>query len=93
MVEPMSLAAVLDEYRETIARHLTAAREQFDAVDRAWRGLAECYAGRGADEFRPSWEETTRRFEEYLDRSALLATVLAEKSQHLRAFDRSQATP
>jgi hypothetical protein len=89
MANPGELAHAIDEYQNALSCHLVSAREYFDNVDRAWVGLSYCYAGQGADEFRPAWEETVRRFREYLDQSAQLAKLLEEKSCQLREVDRS----
>jgi uncharacterized protein YukE len=89
--EPSSLAILLEEYRDALSRHLTSGRVEFENLESAWRGLSECYEGRGAEEFRNAWEETVRNLQEYFDRSAALTTVLAKKIESLRQFDRSDS--
>ncbi len=89
MADPAELANAIDEYRNALSRHLVSTRDYFENVDRAWAGLSDCYAGLGAEEFRPVWEETARRFRDYLDQSTQLANILEEKSGQLRQADRS----
>jgi hypothetical protein len=88
MSDMRALAAGLEEYRQTVERHVLRLRDEFDEVGRYWLALAECYAGSAADEFRPVWEGTRERFREYVEHTTAIVRVLGERIDSLREADR-----
>jgi hypothetical protein len=89
MLDMRALAAGLEEYRRTVERHVALLQHDFDEVSRYWLLLNECYAGSAADEFRPIWEKTSQRFQEYVARTAVIVRVLGERIASLREADRA----
>jgi len=88
MTNITELIHALNDYQSTLSRHLVSTRERFEIVERSWIALSDCYAGQGAEEFRPEWEKTATRFNEYLDYSAQLSILLEQKSKQLKQADR-----
>lgn len=88
MSDATALLQGLEEYYASMERHMHLMRERFVDVERTYLGLAECYAGRAADEFKPIWEDTAKRFEDYIEKSIVLQHTLAERMEKLREADR-----
>ena len=78
------LIAGLDAYRMAVDHQVDTVRDGFLEVERAWRLLDECFRGDAADEFRPIWLQTERRFREYVERTTVLTRVLGVSIDDLR---------
>lgn len=88
MSDTTALLEGLENYHASMERHMRLMRERLAEVEHTYLGLAECYAGRGADEFRPIWEDTSRRFEDYIEKSTVLQHILAQRIEKLRELAR-----
>jgi uncharacterized protein YukE len=83
-----ALLAGLEDYHDSLSRHLDQVRQDFTRVETAWLGLDECYAGQAADEFRAVWETTRQRFRDYVDQVANIQAILSHRIGGLRDADR-----
>ena len=88
MLDMRALIAGLDDYHTALERQVETVRVEFEAVERAWQLLSECFQGNAADEFRPVWEAAESRFHEYVERTTALDQVLLARVDDLRAADR-----
>ncbi len=91
MADMRGLVVGLDEYRNSMKRHLEALQTEFDSLTLVWQALNECFEGHAADEFRPIWENTSRQFREYTDQGREIERILAERIESLREVDRSNS--
>jgi uncharacterized protein YukE len=88
MPDMTALLAGLEDYHESLVRHIDQVRQDFIRVENAWACLDECFAGQAADEFRAVWEAASQRFREYVDRTADIQTILSHRIESLREADR-----
>jgi hypothetical protein len=89
MADTRSLLAGLEAYHRTVERHAASLHEDFTEVSRYWMVLNECFAGNAADEFRPIWENTSQRFQEYVEHTTAVLRALSERIESLREADRA----
>ena len=90
MTDATLLGQQLGQFDDAVRRHLQLVTAEFNQLQRSWEDLRECYEGTGADRFEAVWTGTTRRFEEYLERSEALRVVLQERLAALERFDRPE---
>jgi hypothetical protein len=81
------LAKELGQFDAAVGRHLQLVRDEFAHLQQSWDELRECYEGTGADRFEAVWLGTSRRFDDYLQRSEALRAVLQERLAALERFD------
>ena len=87
MTDATLLGQHLGQFDEAVRRHLQLVSDEFKHLQQSWDELRECYEGTGADRFEAVWTGTSRRFEEYLERSEALRVVLQERLAALQRFD------
>jgi hypothetical protein len=87
MTDATLLAQHLDRFDEAIRRHLQLLSDEFRRLEHSWDELRDCYEGAGADRFEAVWTGTSRRFEDYLQRSEALRAVLQERLAALQRYD------
>jgi uncharacterized protein (DUF885 family) len=89
-VDTRSLLSGLEDYRKALDRHLKKTNTEFRVMEQRWRALNAVYTGDAADEFRKHWAVTTARFQEYLTRSQRIASMLDERIESLREYNRRE---
>jgi hypothetical protein len=88
MTDATLLRQQLGAFDDAVRRHLQLVTAEFTQLQRSWADLRESYEGTGADRFEAVWTGTTRRFEEYLERSEALRVVLQDRLASLEDYDR-----
>src|SRR2546423_1079404 len=76
MADTRVLLRGLEDYSDTLRRHLAELRAHFEALSAAWQRFSSVYEGDAADEFRDHWGITTRRFREYIDNTERIDRIL-----------------
>jgi len=77
----------LIKYNDSLIEHLNRLQADFEQLKVHYHFFANEYEGREADEFRLTWEQTMRWFEEYADDSIKLSKLLEERVNHLQKID------
>lgn len=88
MVDTTLLLKNLEDYRDSLRRHVASTREEFSRLQSDWMVLVDVYEGAGADHFHSIWKRTAERFADYIDRSDAIRAQLDAKIEILRDFDR-----
>jgi uncharacterized protein (DUF885 family) len=89
-VDTRLLLRGLEDYRKALDRYLKKMNTEFNVMEQRWRALNAVYTGDAADEFRKHWSVTAARFKEYLTRSQRIASMLDERIESLREYNRRE---
>ena len=91
MADSRILLAGLEEYHRVLGKHLSQLTAEFQQLDNNWRQFSACYEGNAADQFREGWIRTSRRFQEYIEQTQKISSMLDERIEHLRAVDQTES--
>jgi len=87
MPDATLLGQQLTTFNDAVQRHLQLVSDEFRHLQDSWVDLRESYEGTGADRFEDVWNGTAKRFDDYLQQSEALRTVLQERLAALQSFD------
>lgn len=90
MADSRILLAGLEEYQSVVGKHLSQLTAEFQQLDNTWRQFSACYEGNAADQFRAGWIRTSQRFQEYIEQTQRINSMLNERIEHLRAVDQAE---
>ena len=90
-IDTRVLLAGLEEYSRTLEGHSSRLRVEFDHLDSRWRIFSDVYEGEAADQFRAGWARTAQNFQEYLQQTERIQSVLRERIEALRGADRAES--
>lgn len=88
MIDVTKLLVGLEDYQSTATRHVLLVREDFEAVQRTWHRLDECYRGEAADEFQAAWLRAASMMSDYTDGTDAILAMLRARIEYLRAVDK-----
>jgi uncharacterized protein YukE len=80
----------LEEYHRVLGKHLSSLTSEFQQVSNAWQRFGTVYEGEAADQFRAGWMRTSQRFQEYIEQTQRISSILDERIEDLRKYDRSE---
>ena len=86
------LLAGLEEYHQSLQRHLSQVKQDFHQLDGRWRALSAVYEGDAADQFRAGWGRTTSMFNDYVNQTQRIAMILEERIASLREANRPEGS-
>lgn len=78
----------LYEYRESLEKCLEHLHEAHENIVREWVAFERLYEGDAAREFKDLWRRATTNFEEYLERSQDMMSLLDERITFLQTANR-----
>jgi uncharacterized protein YukE len=87
MTDATLLGQHLSQFDDALRQHLQLVSDEFRHLQQSWDELRDCYEGVGAERFEAVWTGTVRRFEDYLQQSEALRSVLRERLEALERFD------
>lgn len=74
----------LNQYNDSLQRHLNLLKEDFDSLKNIYAQFANEYEGQAAEQFKASWESTATWFESYMDLSEQLSHTLEQRVDKLK---------
>lgn len=80
----------LTNYRDTLRRQVSTMRQSYGEATTRWNNFNVVYEGVAADQFRMGWSNTCRRFDEYIDQTERILTILDEKILDLQALTKTE---
>jgi uncharacterized protein YukE len=80
----------LEEYHRVLGKHASNLTSEFQQVSAAWQRFSAVYEGQAADQFRQGWMRTSQRFQEYVEQTQKISSILDERIEDLREYDRSE---
>jgi len=84
------LLAGLEEYRRVLEKHLSQLTAEYQQLDNSWQKFSAVSEGDYADQFRGGWLRTTQRFQEYIQQTQRIITVLDERIEQLQRVNRAE---
>lgn len=90
MADTRILLAGLEEYHRVLDTHLSKLTDEFQHLTGTWQRFSACYEGDAADQFREGWSRTSQRFQEYIEQTQRISSVLDERIEHLRLANRTE---
>lgn len=86
------LLAGLEEYYQSLQRHLSQLQQDFQQLDRRWRAFSAVYEGDAADQFRAGWQRSTAMFQDYVNQTQRIAKILEERIASLRETNKPEGS-
>jgi uncharacterized protein YukE len=90
MADSRALLHGLENYSDTLRRHLAELQAHFEALSASWQRFSGVYEGDAADEFRDNWNVTTNRFRAYIDNTERIYRILELRIDALRETNRRE---
>lgn len=91
MADSRILLAGLREYHASLERHLTQLRAEFDSLQNRWYAFSAVYEGDSAEQFRSGWLRTSSRFQEYINQTQKISSILEERIERLEEVNRTES--
>lgn len=92
MSDTRILLRLLTDYRESLQRHLTQLRSEYQTLEAQWNSFGPEYEGDGADQYKAGWARTASRFNEYIDRSTQILFLLEDRITRLEKLNTQEGT-
>lgn len=70
-------------YRDTLKVQVTRMRQEYALATQRWNAFSAVYEGVAADEFRAGWNNTCKKFDEYIEQTDRILIVLDEAIKNL----------
>ena len=91
MADSRILLAGLREYHVSLERHLAQLRTEFDSLQNRWYAFSTVYEGDAADQFRAGWLRTVSRFQEYINQTQQISSILEKRIERLEEANRTES--
>lgn len=90
MADTRALLAGLEQYHESLNRHLADLKSEYQEVEGCWHRFSEVYEGDAADQFRANWMRTVANFQEYIVQTEKISRMLEERIKELRIANQTE---
>jgi uncharacterized protein YukE len=84
MTNATALLTGLEQYNDSLKRHLADLDSKYSEVENSWHRFSEVYEGDAADQFRANWLRTVANFQEYIKQTQKISKMLDERIETLR---------
>ncbi len=89
MADMRVLLTGLTDYQNSLGYHLNQVRDEFQQLESRWNALNVVYEGTAADEFRSFWLVTISNFNNYIDQTQQISSILQDRIDALNEADRA----
>ena len=77
----------LSDYSQALSSHAIDLEQEFHELHGVWSAFSQTYEGSGADHFRSYWLRTEQAFNEYIQQSHKIRSLLEERIEALTKLD------
>lgn len=90
MVDTRALLAGLEQYHDSLNKHLADLKSKYQEVENSWHRFSGVYEGDAADQFRANWLRTEANFQEYIEQTQKISKMLDERIRELRKVNQTE---